>query len=174
MLRAYRDGKSNIQVGNNDNLFDFTYVGNVAHAHLLAAHGLLVSAASPTVPLDHERVDGEVFFVTNDAPVYFWDFTRAIWRAAGNPRGTQGNWTLPREVGITFGYISEVFASILGRTPTLTRKAIIFSSMTRYYNITKAKRVLRYKPLFTLQEGVTRGVNWFLEQEKQSAAPAKA
>ncbi|KAK5987317.1 Sterol-4-alpha-carboxylate 3-dehydrogenase ERG26 [Cladobotryum mycophilum] len=94
-LRAYHTGKSNIQVGDNDNIFDFTYVGNVAHSHLLAARLLLATAAAPTVPLDHERVDGEVFFITNDAPVYFWDFARAVWRAAGNKAGTEGVWTLP-------------------------------------------------------------------------------
>ncbi|KAM5356172.1 hypothetical protein ACJ41O_002818 [Fusarium nematophilum] len=171
-FNAYRRGKHTVQVGANENLFDFTYVGNVAHSHLLAAHLLLVTAASPTVPLDHERVDGEAFFVTNDSPVYFWDFARAVWRAAGNERGKEGNWTLPRELGITFGFVSEVLASMVGKDPTLTRKAIIMSCMTRYYNITKAKRVLGYKPLWSLEEGISRGVNWFLEQEKQQAVKA--
>ncbi|KAI5466679.1 3-beta hydroxysteroid dehydrogenase/isomerase family-domain-containing protein [Mariannaea sp. PMI_226] len=167
LLGAYRNGKSNIQVGTNENLFDFTYVGNIAHAHLLAAQLLLATAASNVVPLEHERVDGEAFIITNDSPVYFWDFARAVWRAAGNPAGTEGVWTLNRELGITFGYISETFSHLLRRTPTLTRKGIIYSSMTRYYNISKAKRILRYTPLWTLQEGVDRSVKWFLEQEKQ-------
>ncbi|CAF3449037.1 unnamed protein product, partial [Fusarium graminearum] len=174
ILNAYKRGKHTIQVGTNENLFDFTYVGNVAHAHLLAAQLLLATAASSTVPLDHERVDGEAFFITNDTPVYFWDFARTIWHAAGYDKGTEPNWYLNRELGITFGYISEVIASILGKTPTLTRKAIIMSCMTRYYNINKAKRALRYQPLWTLKEGIDRGVNWFLEQDKAAAAPIKA
>ncbi|KAF4986933.1 hypothetical protein FDECE_15691 [Fusarium decemcellulare] len=174
MLNAYKRGKHTVQVGSNENIFDFTYVGNVAHSHLLAAQLLLVTAASPTIPLDHERVDGEAFFITNDEPVYFWDFARAIWRAAGNEKGKEGNWTLPRDLGIAFGFISEVLASIMGKDATLTRKAIIMSCMTRYYNITKAKRVLRYKPLWTLQEGINRGVDWFLEQDKLQAAAVKA
>lgn len=89
-----------------------------------------------------------------------------MWRAAGSDAGTEKVWTLNRSLGITFGYLSEVFSHVLGRKPTLTRKGIIYSSMTRYYNIGKAKRVLRYKPLYTLQEGIERGVRWFLEQEK--------
>jgi sterol-4alpha-carboxylate 3-dehydrogenase (decarboxylating) len=125
------------------------------------------------VPLDHERVDGEAFIITNDSPVYFWDFARAVWRAAGNPAGTEKVWILNRSLGITFGYVSEVISHILGRKPTLTRKGIIYSSMTRYYNITKAKAILRYKPLYTLQEGIERGVKFFLEQEKQQAVAAK-
>ena len=135
---------------------------------------LLATAASSTIPLDHERVDGEAFFITNDTPVYFWDFARTIWHAAGYDKGTESNWYLNRELGITFGYISEVLASILGKTPTLTRKAIIMSCMTRYYNINKAKRALHYQPLWSLKEGIDRGVNWFLEQDKAAAAPVKA
>ncbi|CAM1507181.1 Fc.00g068220.m01.CDS01 [Cosmosporella sp. VM-42] len=174
LLGAYRSGKSNIQVGDNSNIFDFTYVGNIAHAHLLAAHLLLATAGAATVPLDHERVDGEAFFITNDSPVYFWDFARAVWRAAGNERGTAGNWTIGREMGIVMGFCSELFFTIIGKSATFTRQAIIMSCMTRYYNITKAKRVLRYKPLWTLQEGVDRGVAWFVEQEKKGLVAAKA
>lgn len=36
-IEAYKSGKKNVQIGNNTNLFDWTYVDNIAHAHLLAA-----------------------------------------------------------------------------------------------------------------------------------------
>lgn len=174
LIGIIRTGKDKIQVGDNNNLFDFTYVGNIAHSHLLAAQFLLATAASATVPLDHERVDGEVFFITNDTPVYFWDFARAVWRAAGSERGTEGNWKLGRELGIVLGFASEVFFHIINKPPTFTRHRIIMACMTRYYNITKAKRVLRYQPLWTLQEGIDKGVSWFMEQEKQGNVKAKA
>ncbi|KAK0383341.1 hypothetical protein NLU13_9254 [Sarocladium strictum] len=138
-LYAYRDGKDNFQMGDNNNLFDFTY-----------------------------KVDGEAFFITNDAPVYFWDFARAVWATAGNKRATHEiYWTIPREVAAAIGVCSEIFASILGRKPTITKMRANLSSMTRYYNITKAKRVLRYRPIWTLQEGITKGINWFVEEEKK-------
>ncbi|ATY62227.1 C-3 sterol dehydrogenase C-4 decarboxylase family [Cordyceps militaris] len=166
LLAAYRTGKSNVQLGDNNNIFDFTYVGNVAHAHLLAARLLLATAAAATTPLDHERVDGEVFFVTNDEPVYFWDFARAVWRAAGNPAGTAGVWQISRDISLLLGMASEIFNSIVQKKPTFTKQRAILSTMTRYYNITKAKMVLGYEPQWTLQEGVDRGVKWFLENEK--------
>lgn len=167
LLGAYRSGKSNFQLGDNTNIFDFTYVGNVAHAHLLAARLLLASASARTTPLDHERVDGEVFFITNDSPVYFWDFARAVWRAAGNQAGTSGVWRLSRDTALVLGVLSEIAASVMQKKASLTKQRVVFSTMTRYYNIAKAKQVLGYEPLWTLQEGVTRGVNWFLEQEKK-------
>ncbi|OTA64526.1 C-3 sterol dehydrogenase/C-4-like protein [Hypoxylon sp. EC38] len=165
-VQVLREGKDKVQVGLNDNLFDFTYVENVAHAHLLAARALLVTHASTTDPLDYEKVDGEPFIVTNDSPVYFWDLMRAIWREAGSQKGTDHVWVMSRDVGILLGFLSEMFFKIIGKTPTLNRQRIIYSSMTRYYDITKAKRRLGYKPLVSLSDGVKRTVKWTLEQEK--------
>ncbi|KAK9439336.1 C-3 sterol dehydrogenase/C-4 decarboxylase family protein [Metarhizium brunneum] len=168
-VKAYQTNKSHIQLGDNTNIFDFTYVGNVAHAHLLAAHALLVTASSATQPLDHEKVDGEVFLITNDSPCYFWDFARAVWRACGNETGTSGVWTFGRSTSLTLGLLSEIFFSIIGKPATFTRTRANMATMTRYYNITKAKSVLGYEPLWTLQEGVAKGVAWFLKQGENKA-----
>ncbi|KAG6096623.1 hypothetical protein E4U30_001397 [Claviceps sp. LM220 group G6] len=174
-LKAYRTGKMNIQLGDNTNIFDFTYVGNVAHAHLLAAQALLVTARARTAPLDHEKVDGEVFIITNDSPCYFWDFARAVWKAAGHEwplskngkgNGLQAVWTLSKGMSLVLGSLSGFAFGLVGKPPTFTRVRAVMATMTRYYNITKAKSVLGYEPLWTLQEGVDRGVGWFLEQEK--------
>ncbi|KAK2065779.1 3-beta hydroxysteroid dehydrogenase/isomerase [Colletotrichum caudatum] len=174
MVKIYREGKTGFQLGDNDNLFDFTYVGNVAHAHLLAARFLLATAAASTAPLDHEKVDGEAFLVTNDSPIYFWDFTRAIWRAAGSDKGTSHVWVIPREIGAVLGFCSEVFCSIIGKPPTFNRQRNIYSCMTRYYNISKAKRLLGYRPIVSLDDGIKRGVQWFLDQEKAGNVRIKA
>ncbi len=167
-VNAYREGKDRVQVGPNTNLFDFTYVENVAHAHLLAARALLVThAAGAAAPLDYERVDGEPFLVTNDEPVYFWDMMRAIWRAAGSDRGTGHEWVLGRGLGIVLGLLSELFFALLRRPPTFNRQRIVYSCMTRYYDISKARRRLGYRPLVNLTEGVKRSVKWTLDQEKK-------
>ncbi|KAK8095370.1 erg26- C-3 sterol dehydrogenase [Apiospora kogelbergensis] len=167
MVNIYEQGKHNVQIGENENLFDFTYVENVAHAHLLAARALLVTAAAETQPLDHERVDGEAFLVTNGEPVYFWDFTRAVWRAAGSDKGPGSAWTLARETGLMLGFLSEVYFGIVRKPATFNRQRIIYSCMTRYYDITKARRRLGYEPLVSLSEGVKRAVAWTLEQKKK-------
>ncbi|KAK0737615.1 hypothetical protein B0T21DRAFT_365675 [Apiosordaria backusii] len=169
MINIYRQGRTGVQVGNNNNLFDFTYVENVAHGHLLAARALLLTSQSSTIPLDHERVDGEAFLVTNDSPVYFWDFCRAIWAAAGSPLGTDHVRVLPRGVGMVLGFLSECFFAAIGKPPTFNRQRIVYSCMTRYYDISKAKKRLGYKPLISLDEGVRRSVKWTLEQEKVNA-----
>lgn len=168
-MRAYRTNKHRVQLGDNTNIFDFTYVGNAAHAHLVAAHALLLTSRASTAPLDHEKVDGEVFFVTNDSPVYFWDFARAVYRAAGNPEGTERVWRLSRSTSLLLGSLSQAAYALVNRPATFTRTRAVLSNMTRYYNITKAKTVLGYQPLWTLQEGIERGVRWFQEQEEREA-----
>ncbi|CCC04983.1 hypothetical protein SMACR_04350 [Sordaria macrospora] len=166
LIKLYQNGKTSVQVGDNDNLFDFTYVENVAHGHLLAAVALLQTSKLKIAPLDHERVDGEAFIITNDSPVYFWDFCRAVWNAAGSPHGTEHVWVLPRDVGIVLGFLSEVFFGIIRKPPTFNRQRIIYSCMTRYYDISKAKKRLGYKPLVPLDEAVRRSVKWTLDQQK--------
>src|SRR3569833_2744859 len=137
MINLFRDGRHRVQVGDNNNLFDFTYVENVAHAHLLAAQALLVPRAATTAPLDHERVDG------NDSI-----------------------WILPRGLGMVLASLSEAACALVRRSPTLTRQRIVYSCMTRYYDISKARRRLGYKPLVVLEEGIKRGVQWSFAQEK--------
>lgn len=173
-VQIYKTNKDKVQVGENTNLFDFTYVENVAHAHLLAARALLLTASSPTIPLDHERVDGEAFLVTNGSPVYFWDMMRAIWCAAGSPRGTSHVWKLSRDIGLVLGFLSEVAFGIMRKPPTFNRQRIIYSTMTRYYDITKARTRLGYEPLVSLNEGVQRAVKWTLENDARVATPVKA
>lgn len=165
MYNAYKDGKTGFQLGNNKNLFDFTYVGNVAHAHLLAANALYQTSQMATAPLDHEKVDGEVFFITNDEPVPFWDFARGVWKAAGSTQGTENVWVIPKDVGIAIGGLLEWVMWGLGRSPKLTIRQVKFSCMTRYYDCKKAKQRMGYRPLVGLWEGIERGVKWTMEQE---------
>lgn len=175
LINIYRQGRTGIQVGDNNNLFDFTYIVNAAHAHLLAARALLATAASSTVPLDHERVDGEAFVVTNGEPMYFWDFCRAVWAAYGSPLGVDHVRVLPRPVGIALGFLSEVFFAIINKPPTFNRQRIIYSTMTRYFDISKARARLGYNPIVSTKEGIERAVRWFkeLEAEGENMAPKK-
>lgn len=49
-----------VQIGNNANLVDYAYVGNIAHAHVLACAKLV---SQP------ELVSGQTFFITNGEPL---------------------------------------------------------------------------------------------------------
>ena len=168
ILSIANTSKTRFQLGSNDNLFDFTYVSNVAYSHLLAASSLLMTSRLPTVPLDNERVDGEVFIITNDQPVPFWDFARGLHRHAGDMTDpTKGQvWEISRSLGLIIGAIGEGVAGLFGKKPNITMQMVRFSCVTRYMSCEKAKRRLGYKPLVSLDEGVERAAMWWKEDQK--------
>ncbi|OKL58409.1 hypothetical protein UA08_06001 [Talaromyces atroroseus] len=154
------------QLGENNNLFDFTYVGNVAHGHLLAARGLLASAARYQIgkdaPLDYERIDGEAFNLTNDAPMYFWDFVHALWALLDRPVDPSEVWPLPEGLLQIIGGIAEGVFALLGRTPRLNRKVVRYSCMTRFFSCRKAKERLGYEAVVGMPEAIARTVSYWV------------
>lgn len=113
-----------------------------------------------TQPLDHEKVDGEAFIITNESPVYFWDFARAVWQEAGDTVGTNPSkvWVISTGWALFIASIMEIILGIFGKEPSLNRVKVRFSAMTRYHNIAKAKQRLGYEPQVSLEEGIRRGV----------------
>ena len=166
LLQALAKGQTKFQLGENDNLFDCTYVGNVAYAHILAAVALMdTHALGSTQPLDHERVDGEAFFITNGEPVYFWDFVRSVWRAGGDRTEVEKVWVIGGDMGLRLASLVEWgFWLAGGRVPNLTRQKVKYSIMTRYYCIDKARLRLGYAPKWGMEEAVRRTVAWFRER----------
>lgn len=169
VLKVYESGKTHLQLGNNQKYFDFTYVGNSAHAHILAAQKLLSSHSKP--PPNDARVDGEAFFITNDEPFHWWDFCRAIWNAAGDRSDPKKALIIPKGVGLALAMIVEwifwIFLS--GREPPITRQKVRVTCMTRTFCVDKAKHCLGYRPLVNMTDGIQKGVEWYQEGKQQTA-----
>ncbi|KAL8663756.1 MAG: hypothetical protein Q9202_003570 [Teloschistes flavicans] len=182
LLKALRKKQTAFQLGENDNLFDFTYVGNAAHAHILAAIALLTTIQkfdTRTIPPDQERADGSPFLVTNTQPVYFWDFARAVWAAAGDPVSLSAPQSITK-INEPFGlFVAGMlewgfWLFTLGRRgPSMTRGIVKYSCMTRYFDTGRARVLLGYSPRWGLEEGVRRTVKWFQEQEKEKSKSEK-
>ena len=175
-IAAYRTGKTKVQLGDNTNLWDWTYVGNVAHAHLLAVQALTGTGQLKVKPLDYERVDGEAFNVTNDAPIPFWDVMRKVWTEAGWDGRPTRPWVLSKGLGVFIAHLLNwiVWIFSLGRRlPTGLTRGMILSTTTRTFNIEKAKKRLGYEALVGLEEGLRRGVQDFLAKEQPNKADKK-
>jgi sterol-4alpha-carboxylate 3-dehydrogenase (decarboxylating) len=161
-MQLIRGAKTRFQIGPNDNLFDYTHVTNIAYSHLIAAEALLQTNALGVTPLDSEKVDGEAFFITNGEPVYFWDFIRRVWHERGLPEDKAYNvkkvFVLNAGVALILASILEFVMGIFGKSPNFTHNAVRASIMTRYYNIDKARRRLKYEPIISLEDGIKRGV----------------
>lgn len=154
---AFR-GQHKFQLGNNLNLFDLTYVGNVAYSHALATQKLLDPAFQNTI-------NGEAFFITNDSPIYFWSMARAVWKADGFV--DEAKFVIPRDIGIFIGYISEFVSKLTGKEPGLTPFRVRTTCADKYYNISKAKALLKYKPQTGLEEGIKLTLKWLDEIEAE-------
>ncbi|KAI9643946.1 hypothetical protein NHQ30_007297 [Ciborinia camelliae] len=99
-------GKLKIHIGNGKNLFDFTYVGNLIDAHILAAQTLLRHHKTP-IEDETMRVDGQGFLITNDEHIPFWEFAREIGDAAGYPTRKEDLRSIPKIVGYSMAVIAE-------------------------------------------------------------------
>jgi len=168
IVNVVKNGQAKYRFGKGDNLFDFIYVGNACHAHVLAAHALL--AAHGKAPLSAtERVEGEVFNVTNDEHIPFWELTIRTSNLLGYPLKHDEIVSIPKIVGLTMGFLTEwmVWLFSFGRkNSTLSVAAIQYTFLTHTMNIDKAKTRLHYTPRFSLQEGIERTVDWYKDKEK--------
>ncbi|KAF5360526.1 hypothetical protein D9756_004748 [Leucocoprinus leucothites] len=90
LYKVYEENKTHFQIGDNTNLFDWTYVGNVAKAHLLAADKL--DLPPPAAPLSEKD---EIPLIVDDVP----PFTEAEQKLISEPLSyvnvTLGNHRVP-------------------------------------------------------------------------------
>lgn len=167
-----------LQLGDNQNLYDFTYAGNIAYAHFLAAERLLGTskrvAEGGIQPLAHEKVDGEAFMITNDTPVTFWDASHFLWSLIGKAPEPSQIIALPTWFAWPLGTVAQAVTTMMGRESKFTPQTVRFSTMQRYFKCTKAKERLRYRPIVDLEEALIRSTKSFLEQvEANTSSPDK-
>ena len=155
-LVVLQDKKTHIKLGDSKNIHDSIYVGSAASAHINATKALS-KIDDPDL-----KADGEAFFITDDAPVPFWDFQRKIWAAAGEKTPLTDVYVIPAWVGTAMAGIVEFSFLIftLGQKlpPKEIRTDVLRYAITnRTFCIDKAKERLGYKPLFDTNEYITRG-----------------
>lgn len=160
LAEVYEKRQHNVQIGDNTNLVDYAYAGNVAHAHVLATAKLIS---------EPERVAGHTFFITNGDPRPQWDFSRLVWRELGDDG--QGRITqIPRLVGLVMAVLAELFCRITGSSTQFTTFNVRFLTGVQWYNIDKARTILGYNPSVSLEEGIQHTVKWW---KKTGAAQHK-
>lgn len=129
-------------LGDGFNMWDVTYVTNVADAHVLAAENLVTSKTAA----------GEAFFIQNNEPITFRDFCLAIWAHFGHiPPFTVH---IPESLAWVAGLISEYFTWLTGSKTTLSRGSVKDACHMRYASGEKAKRILGYEPRVGIEEGI--------------------
>ena len=129
-------------IGDGENLWDVTYVENVAHAHVLAVENLLSSKTAA----------GEAIFISNEEPITFRDFCLAIWSAFGHHPPYEVH--IPVSIAAFAGHIADWVTWFTGTPTTLSRGSVFDACSTRYCNGQKARIILGYKPRVGIEEGI--------------------
>jgi len=129
-------------IGTGLNLWDVTYVTNIADAHVLAAENLTSSKTAA----------GEAFFIQNNEPITFRDFCLAIWTHFGHTPPFELH--IPEWLAYFAGLVSEVSTWAFGMTPTLSRGSVRDACAVRYANGEKARQILGYEPRVGIEDGI--------------------
>ena len=129
-------------LGDAENLWDVTYVGNIADAHVLAIENMLSSKTAA----------GEAFFISNEAPITFRDFCLAVWREFGHYPPFEVH--VPQTLAASVGYIAEWVTWLTGTQTTISSASVKDACSIRYCTGEKARRILGYKPRVGLEEGI--------------------
>jgi sterol-4alpha-carboxylate 3-dehydrogenase (decarboxylating) len=74
-------------------------------------------------------------------------------------------------IAMILAFFVRLLRPIVHIEPTFTPLRVTAASATRYFNISKAKKELGYKPLVSMEEGLKRSVEWLkqLDQDKKNS-----
>ena len=146
-------GETCFVLGDGRNFSDWMYIDNAVPAHILAIENLLLGS---------QTAAGQTFFVTNQEPVYFWDFLAYVWAQFGHtPR-----FRLHIPVGLAFvlAFMLESLTWVMGTPATLHRGSVKDGTRSYYADNERAIRVLGYRPIVGISEGIRRSCEGYKTQ----------
>ncbi|KDO45109.1 hypothetical protein CISIN_1g007866mg [Citrus sinensis] len=161
LVNLAKPGWTKFIIGSGENMSDFTYVENVAHAHVCAAEALDSRMVS---------VAGMAFFITNLEPIKFWDFLSIILEGLGYQRPFI---KLPTGVVWYIILLVKWIHEKLGlRTYNHSLSAcyiVQLASRTRTFDCIAAQKHIGYSPVVSLEEGVSSTIQSFSHLARDSS-----
>ncbi|KAH9727482.1 3beta-hydroxysteroid-dehydrogenase/decarboxylase isoform 3 [Citrus sinensis] len=161
LVNLAKPGWTKFITGSGENMSDFTYVENVAHAHVCAAEALDSRMVS---------VAGMAFFITNLEPIKFWDFLSIILEGLGYQRPFI---KLPTGVVWYIILLVKWIHEKLGlRTYNHSLSAcyiVQLASRTRTFDCIAAQKHIGYSPVVSLEEGVSSTIQSFSHLARDSS-----
>jgi nucleoside-diphosphate-sugar epimerase len=160
LLGAASTGRLRI-FGSGQNLISFCHVDNYCHGLMLGAEALYPD--SPAL--------GKFYVITDDAPVKFWEVLDEAVIAMGFV-SLSSKFKLPEWFMMTLAHIvvllGNVYSLVSGTPKHVVNKylklnpfAVKMLVIHRYFDISAAKRDLKYKPLIQFADGWKQTIQWF-------------
>jgi len=125
-----------------------SHVENVCECMLLAAQ--------------RENVSGEAFLVTDDERITAREFAEKMADAAGFEKPKK---SIPYGLAFAYGTLVEKFHALpwVNTPPVMSRYAVALSGLDLSFNCEKARRMLGYRPVVSISEGMRRLAHWLEE-----------
>ncbi|KAL2650983.1 hypothetical protein R1flu_019111 [Riccia fluitans] len=167
-VEAARSGKLKFIIGDGKNLFDWTYVENVANAHICADNSLR--------PEDEGEfaAAGKAYFITNGEPIRFWEFFVLVLEGLGYP---SPKYCLPVKLLMPIAFVVDwIFKQLapLGVPPSqFTPTRLRIMSTPRTFNISRARKLLGYDPPVPLHEGIKKTIESYPHLRAEVQDPPK-
>ena len=133
------------QIGKGKNLTPIVYVDDVVQAAILAAN---------------MGIPGETYLITSGKSYELSVIAKRIADQLGVKRV---NYRMPVSIAMSGAFIIELLARIFNFSPIITRQNIMSTITDRVFSINKAKRELGYEPGVSLEEGIKRTIDWYIE-----------
>lgn len=140
LIRMAKSGWSKFLIGRKGIMSDFTFVENVAHAHICAEAALSSRIGSAS---------GKAFFITNFEPISSSEFLSRVLEGMGfnRPMIKLPSWMAQ--------YILLLVKSLNSNMDYgYAQKVLDLGSCTRTFNYSAAERHLGYSPIVSLEEGI--------------------
>ena len=95
--------------------------------------------------------------------MFFWDFPKALFDGLGYKETMKIE--IPKWLGLVLGRISDIITFALSPIkeihPSFTSFRVKLITANRYFNISKAKKLLGYSPIVPMNEAMKRTVEYW-------------
>ncbi|MFQ6627871.1 hypothetical protein Gotur_007976 [Gossypium turneri] len=154
-------GLAKFITGSGGNMSDFTYVENVAHAHICAAETMDSWVVS---------VAGKAFFITNLEPIMFWEFISLILEGLGYQRPfiKVPTWMVSYVV-ILSQYIHDKLGYRMYKYSVSPHYIVQLASRNRTFDCSAAQKHLGFSLVVSLEDGIKSTVASFSHLSKYSS-----
>lgn len=149
-----------VRIGDGSAVQQLVYVGNLAHAHLLACRELLDAGREGREP----SCAGKPYFITDAPPENFFHFFDRIVEESGYAIRPANLW-IPKAVMMAAGIMAETLAFLLRPfvhwNPKVSRFAVNYTCSDFTYNSDSAARDFGFEPKYGLDEALGWTADWF-------------
>ena len=149
-LFARAKAKRLIRIGDGTNRVDLTYIENAACAHIKAAEMLSVNP----------EISGKSYFISDDSPVLLWSWINEMLKKMNLPSISRAvSYQKARAMGSAMEIIFRILH--LSKEPPITRFTAAQLAHSHFFNISAAKKDLKYTPIISQEEAIIKTTAYF-------------